>query len=307
MLELKTSDNLKTVLEYLPQTIRRSIDKLSSSCREGIQEIRLRCERPAAVYENGREQFLTLDGVLTSHPINNVILVSRDDIIRTFQAVVSYSVYSHEQDVADGFVTIRGGCRVGICGTAVRQGERVQNLRNIAGLNFRIAGEYPGTAAAVWQQTGQNGSILVAGAVGSGKTTFLRDLCRLIGDSRRTSLVDERGEIAAVYRGAPQHDVGLMTDVLDGYPRAVGIMTALRVLSPAYIICDEISTPEDANAILQASGCGVQFVASAHVGSLEALRERTVLRPLLEANVFRYAVLLCGSGKVQTIRRLSVR
>lgn len=303
---MKTSDNLKTVLEYLPQSIRRSIDKLPPSCRDGIQEIRMRCERPAAIYENGREQFLTPDGTLTCDP-TNALIVSREDITRTFQAVVSYSVYSHEQDVAEGFVTIRGGCRVGICGTAVRQGERVQNLRNIAGLNFRIAGEYPGTAASVWQQTGQNGSILIAGAVGSGKTTFLRDLCRLIGDSRRTALVDERGEIAAVHRGAPQHNVGLMTDVLDGYPRAAGILTALRVLSPAYIICDEISTPDDAYAILQASGCGVQFAASAHAGSLEALRERTVLRPLFEANVFRYAVLLGGSGKVQTIRRLSMR
>lgn len=303
---MKASDNLKTVLEYLPQAIRRSIEKLPPSCRDTIQEIRLRCERPATVSENGRERFLTPDGILTDNPTNS-IPVSRNDITRTFQAVVSYSVYSHEQDVADGFVTIRGGCRVGICGTAVRQGERVQNLRNIAGLNFRIAGEYPGTAAAVWQQTGQNGGILIAGTVGSGKTTFLRDLCRLIGDHRRTALVDERGEIAAVHCGAPQHDVGLMTDVLDGYPRAVGILTALRVLSPAYIICDEISTPDDASAILQASGCGVQFAATAHAGSLEALRERAVLLPLFEMNVFRYAVLLGGNGRVQTIRRLSLR
>lgn len=299
---MKASDNLKAVLEYLPQNVRRSLQSLPENRLARIQEIRLRSNRPVGIAEGGREQFLTKDGALTVQPVNGLI-VSQEEIARSFQAVVSYSVYSHEQDVAEGFVTIRGGCRVGICGTAVRQSDRVQNVRNVSGLNFRIAGEFPGVAASVWRQIGQAGSILVAGPVGSGKTTFLRDLSRIIGNVCRTALVDERGELAAVMRGIPQNDVGIMTDVLDGYPRAAGILTALRVLSPDYIICDEISTIDDAEAILRANGCGVQFAATAHAGSVEELHRRNVLQPLLEADVFRYCVLLNG-GKVQALRRL---
>ena len=293
--------NLKAVSDYLPQPVRRSIEALPEVTQELIREIRLRCGRPVAVSLNGHEQFLTPDGGLTMHG-SEALTASREDLTRSFQAVVAYSVYSHEQDVAEGFVTIKGGCRVGICGTAVRLGEYVQNVRQIAGLNFRIAGAFPGIAQAVFRQTGGR-SVLIAGPVGSGKTTFLRDMARMTGNRRRTAVVDERGEIAAAVRGMPQMDVGLLTDVLDGYPRAAGILTALRVLSPECIVCDEITTPSDADAILQAAGCGVQFLASAHAGSLEALRERTVLQPLFDAEVFDFAVLL-QDGKVKAIRAL---
>lgn len=294
--------NLKAVTEYLPQAVRRSIESLPEPQQNAIQEIRLRCGRPVGIYLNGREQFLTPDGSLTLRS-GEALTASRDDLARSFQAVVSYSVYSHEQDVAEGFVTIRGGCRVGICGTAVRFGDTVQNVRNIAGLSFRIACAYPGIAQAVFEQTAGH-SVLVAGTVGAGKTTFLRDLARLTGNRSRTVIVDERGELAAAVKGQPQNDVGLLTDVMDGYPRAAGILTALRVLSPSCIVCDEISTPADADAVLQAAGCGVQLLASAHAASLDALRERGILQPLLDAEVFRYAVLL-QNGKVRALRRLT--
>ncbi|MBR3630806.1 MAG: Flp pilus assembly complex ATPase component TadA [Oscillospiraceae bacterium] len=295
-------ETLKAVLEYLPQPVRRSVEALPLLQQDTIQEIRLRCGRPVTVTVSGRDQFLTPEGGLTLRSAES-LTASRDDLNRSFQAVVSYSVYSHEQDVAEGYVTIKGGCRVGICGTAVRLGEHLQNVRAVAGLNFRIAGAYPGIAQAVYQQSAGR-SVLIAGPVGSGKTTFLRDLARLTGNTRRTAVVDERGELAAVVRGMPQNDVGVLTDVLDGYPRAAGILTALRVLSPACIVCDEISTMQDADAILQAAGCGVQFLASAHAGSLEALQERPVLRPLFEAEVFSDVVLL-QAGKVRALRRLT--
>ena len=100
------------------------------------------------------------------------------------------------------------------------------------------------------------------------------------------------------------HDVGQMTDIFDGYPRSAGIMTALRVMSPEYIICDEIGTQEDGNAVLQAAGCGVKFAASCHAGSFEELRHRTLMHPFLEAGVFQYGVFL-KNRTVQSIRRLA--
>lgn len=298
-------DNLRTTAEYLPTTVRSAVLRLDARLQESVQEIRLRSGRPVGICSSGREYCLHADGSLTAEPAG-ALTVSQEDVARAFQAVCAYSVHSHEQDVAEGFVTIRGGCRVGICGTAVRRGDAPMALRHISSLNFRIAGEYIGTALGFWQQIGQKpAGILVAGPVGSGKTTFLRDLCRLIGSSARTALIDERGELACMLRGMPQHDVGRMTDVLDGYPRAEGILTALRVLTPDCIICDEISTRQDADAVLQANGCGVQLAASCHAGNADELRKRTVLQPLLEANVFRYCVFLGSPGKVRAVQRLS--
>lgn len=302
---MQAMENLKTTAEYLPPSVGKAVLRMETGLQEGVQEIRLRSARPAGICISGRERFLREDGTLTELPAE-ALTVSPEEILRAFQAVCAYSLHSHEQDLAEGFVTIRGGCRVGICGTAVRRADAPMTLRQISSLNFRIAGEYRGTASGFWRQIGQQpAGILVAGPVGSGKTTFLRDLCRLMGNSRRTALIDERGELACMLRGMPQHDVGVMTDVLDGYPRAEGILTALRVLTPACIVCDEISTPKDAEAVLQASGCGVHLAASCHAGDADELHRRTVLQPLLQANVFRYCVFLGGMGKVRAVRRLT--
>ncbi len=306
-MKMKAIENLKSTLEYLPQSVSTILRRLPSEQLQEIQEIRLRSNRPVCINIAGEDRFLTAQGGLTNAP-GHALTVSMEEIARSFQAVCAYSVYSHERDVSEGFVTIRGGCRVGICGTAAVQKQDTMTLRHVSSLNFRIAGEYIGAAQQIWQQIGAEPvSVLVAGPVGSGKTTFLRDLCRLIGNQHRTALVDERGELAGMHRGIPQNDVGIMTDVLDGYSRPAAIQTALRVLSPKYILCDEISTPQDVEAILQAVGCGVQFAASCHAGTVEDVYRRTFLKPLLEAGVFRYCVLLEKAGSVRSVRRLAQR
>lgn len=288
---MKAMENLQTVLEYLPVRVRKNLQSMPEQKLSQIQEIRLRCCRPAGIVINGQEQSIHAECPVTP-----------EEIMRSFQAVCSYSVYSYEQELSEGYITIKGGCRVGICGTAVRNKQKIQSLKYISSLNFRIAGEWTGIAETLWKQT--TGSILITGTVASGKTTYLRDLCRLIGNQHRTALIDERGELASVQRGKPLHDVGKMTDVLDGYPRDAGILTALRVMNPEYIICDEISTSEDVQAMLQASGCGVKLIASCHAGNLEELRSRTMLKPLLDKHIFQYCVFL-QNRHLQTIRRMA--
>ncbi|MDE6730023.1 MAG: Flp pilus assembly complex ATPase component TadA [Oscillospiraceae bacterium] len=292
---MKSIENLQTVLEYLPRSVRDALRTIPKEEFSRIQEIRLRCHRPAGIVIRNQE-----------NPVNPGHVLTVDEIMQSFQAVCSYSVYSHEQELSEGYITIRGGCRVGICGTAVRDGQDarcVKSLKYISSLNFRIAGEFPGIAEQLWKQV--SGSILIAGAVASGKTTYLRDLCKIAGNQYRTALIDERGELAAVRMGVPQHDIGRMTDVLDGYPRDVGILTALRVLSPEYIVCDEISTPEDVQAILQASGCGVRFLASCHAGNPAEITNRQFIKPLLEQNIFQYLVFL-ERNQIRTVRKLAV-
>ena len=198
---------------------------------------------------------------------------------------------------------------MGIAGSAVYQEGKLVQMRHISGLNFRVSHAVTGCAESLYRRTcaRQPASLLLVGAVGSGKTTMLRDLCRLLGASHRLTLVDERSEIAAVHHGVPQYDVGLHTDVLDGFPRAEGLLTALRVMTPEVLVCDEIGTEADAQAILGIHGCGVSVIASAHGTSWEDLERRPVLRQLLEQGVFRYAAILSvqEQGVVRTLRQVT--
>ena len=298
---MKTPETLTLAADYLPPAVRSAVLHLPPETRSRICEIRLRAGRPVSLTLGASDRFLAA-GELTGNPAS-ALIPGIDELGRSLQALLSYSVHSHRQELTEGYLTIRGGCRVGICGTAVRDGDSVQSVKYVSGLDFRIAGEFPGCAESVFRQTGQAGGLLVAGRPGSGKTTFLRDVCRLLGDRSRTALIDERGELAAVHHGIPSHDTGLMTDVLDGYPRAKGILTALRVLNPVHIVCDELISAADADAVLAAAGCGVQITASVHAGSLAELEKRRNLAPLLDAGVFRYAVFL-DRTQVQSIRRL---
>ena len=220
-------NGIQAVLHCLPPQIRSRIQQLSAAELAQVQEIRLRAERPVCIQIHGREQLLQPESVLSQKAVEQV-----------FQAVCEYSVYRYAKEIAEGFVTIAGGNRVGIAGSAVYQEGKLVQMRHISGLNFRVSHAVTGCAESLYRRTcaRQPASLLLVGAVGSGKTTMLRDLCRLLGASHRLTLVDERSEIAAVHHGVPQYDVGLHTDVLDGFPRAEGLLTALRVMTPEVLV-----------------------------------------------------------------------
>ncbi len=295
----------QAIVNCFPPELRQTLQRIPASVWETLQEIRLRTGRPIAISNGETEQFLCADGSITRQ-WQNAISLQRAQIEQVFQAACAYSVYRYQREIAAGYLTIQGGNRIGICGTAVyRDGQYVQ-MRNINGLNIRLARQVTNCANALAEQIchKQLSSILLAGTVGSGKTTFLRDLCRLLGQTYRLCIIDTRGEIAAVQNGIPQYDIGLHTDIYDGFPRAEGAVMALRVMTPDGLVCDEISTMEEAKALLQVHGCGIHILATAHAATIEDLYRRVALRTLLEAGVFAYVVLL-QHGKVQTIRRMA--
>ncbi len=300
---------MTTMLRYLPPPLQNALRRMQSSELEQIQELRLRTEKPIGIRLDKTECFLTSHGFLTTDPIS-AVTVSAKDMEQTFQAICEYSVYRYTKEIREGFITLPGGNRVGIAGTAVYRDGELTGMRSISGLSFRAAHEITGCAEALLGQTGGGmpQSLLLAGTVGSGKTTMLRDLCRLLGNRQPVTLVDERGEIAAMHRGIPRYDVGCHTDVLDGFSRAEGLMTALRVLTPAVLICDEIGTAQDAEAILRVHGCGVPVIASAHGASVRDLEQRQAIRPLLEQGVFRYIAVLDEKrqGELKTFRQVAV-
>lgn len=289
---------MERILRYLPPYIRQALQKLPSNQQKQIQEIRLRTERHIGLTIWNQEQFLTSSGEKTTDAALG-IRTSQKQLLETFQAICEYSVYRYTREIYDGFLTVDGGNRVSIAGTAVYKNGVRTGTHHISSLNFRIAHGILNCAKDIYWHSFQPKpcSMLFIGSVGSGKTTMLRDFCRLAGNQYRVSLVDERSEIAAMHSSVPRFDIGLHTDVLDGYLRAEGLLTALRVLTPQVLLCDEIGTEADAKAILQIHGCGVPIVATAHSTSLEDLTRRQVLHQLLQNHVFEKVILLSGHGE----------
>jgi len=253
-----------------------------------LAEVRLRAGRPAvAVTIAGRS-------IVCSPPL------SRCDIEQCFLELCRHSVHSYAREIAEGYITLGGGHRVGFCGTAVMQDGKLSTLRDISSIDLRLAHEVKGCGeelyAAVFAERPQ--SLLLGGRPMSGKTTVLRDLSRLLGAHYRIALIDSRSELAAVHNGTPSLDVGLNTDVLDGYPRYEGMMTALRTLNPEIIICDEIGG--DFAAVERCISCGVKLIATVHAGSLEELIRRPETARLLP--LFDSVAVLSDRGRLAQLK-----
>ncbi len=294
-------------MNYLSPRIRSAVQSIDEQSLENLQEIRLRAGRPLAVSIAGREHFVTLAGRLTAYP-EQAVTVLRMEVQETFRALCEYSVYSYSQELREGYITLKGGARAGIAGTAVYEDFRLKSMRDISSICLRIPRQVRNCADALIRQTvaRSDGGLIVFGRAGSGKTTILRDMCRILGGRYRVSLIDTRCEIAGTLHGMPQFDVGLHTDVFDGMPRGEGAVMALRAMTPEYIVCDEISTLDEAEALMQVSGCGVRIIASAHSGSIEDAMRRKCIKLLAGAGVFEYAALL-GSGTSPGVLREVVR
>lgn len=276
-----------------------AVGRLSDAQLEDIQEIRLRVNRPAAACTEGKILYITENGQLTYNPVS-AVTVSEQDMRRTFEAVCQYSVHSFQREISQGFITVKGGHRVGFCGTPVTRNGTVENVKNINSINFRIAREVKGCSEKLFESCFSGGlcSLLVAGIPSSGKTTILRDLARLLGERFKVSVIDERGEIAAVWNGIPQNDIGINTDVFDGYSKTEGISAAVRVMSPQVIVCDEIGSEEDLSALRGAVSCGVYAAASVHAADMSDLLRRF---PEDGLEIFDRIAFLSGMGKVSSI------
>ena len=175
----------------------------------------------------------------------------------------------------------------------------MQAICQPSGVNLRIAREVPGCADALVPLACAAQGLLLCGAPGSGKTTLLRDLTRQLcsgfaGRYYKAAVIDERGALSAMEQGVPQCDLGFTSDVLFGYPKAEGMEQAVRTLSPDFLICDEIASQEELQAVLYALGSGVRTIATVHAGSLRELAQRQIGRALLASGGFDWAVQLCG-------------
>ena len=213
------------------------------------------------------------------------------------EALCEHALYARAEEQRSGFVTLRGGHRMGLCGRVICQGQSIRALRDISSFCIRIAGQWRGAAdGLIGQLTDETGfcrSTLIVGLPGMGKTTLLRDSLRRLSEAgRRVCVVDERSEIAAMCDGLPQLEVGPCTDVLDGCGKEAGLRWLLRSLSPEVLVTDELSDTLDAQAALEAIRSGVSMLATVHGRDLDSVCGRNTLYPLIRDRAFeRYAVL----------------
>ncbi len=241
------------------------------------QEIRLRRNLPLTIHFVWGYMFVSKSGALSQKEIDSYI-VSAQDIERTLELLCAGSVYSYKEQIKSGYITVAYGHRVGIAGRCITEDGKVTYIKDISGLNFRIARQIHDAAKDIINKiiTGDRvRNTLIISSPGGGKTTLLRDIAKKASyEGIKTVIVDERSEIASVSDGVSTYDIGPVCDVLDACPKAEGIMLAIRSLSPQLIVCDEIGKQGDMIAISEATRCGVAVITSIHGENLEQIKKR---------------------------------
>ncbi len=301
-----------TVLPVLSPQIGWIISQVPLKILGQLTEIRIRINRPLLIMSGGMDYMLQSTGHTTIDS-DKAYYCSQADIAKTVQLISQNSLYAFEQEIRMGYITTSGGHRVGLAGQAIVNDGRVQTLKNISSLNFRLAREVIGCSDTVipYIVSGSSKvfSTLIISPPRCGKTTILRDIVRQVSSGIpslefygvQVGVVDERAEIAACHSGVPTVDLGYRCDVLDGCPKAEGMLMLIRTMAPQVIVTDELGREDDCNAILEGLHAGVSVVATVHGRDLNDVIFRPYVGDLIKGKCFERYVILSGYPAVGTV------
>jgi stage III sporulation protein AA len=246
----------------------------------------------------------------------NSYIVKKEDIDQTFQLMCKYSIHSFIDDIKKGFITLKGGHRVGIVGKVIIEDGQVKNIKHISSLNIRISKEVLNCSEKVLNHIIKNSkevnNTLIISPPQCGKTTLLRDIVRNLSNGNKemgfkgvkVALIDERNEISGSYLGIAQMDVGIRTDIIETCPKDIGIMMLLRAMSPNLIVTDEIGSEKEIKALYTALNGGVSLITTVHGNSIEDIRERKELSKLLDKELFKKIIILSAKNGPGTIEKI---
>ncbi|MEG2058720.1 MAG: stage III sporulation protein AA [Lachnospiraceae bacterium] len=300
------------LLCLLGGTLRRAFESAGINY-ETLEEIYIKTGQPVLLQMNGREWYLEKNGTLgiasemeKKIGLEAVLRPIPTDLTTIVEYACNYSIYAHTQEIRQGFLTVKGGHRIGVAGEVILQDGKIMGMRTISFLTIRVAHAVIGCSDRVLPYLVHQGKVyntLILSPPGFGKTTLLRDCIRQISDGssycdgKKVAVVDERSEIAACFQGVPQHSVGLRTIVLDGCPKDRGLMMLIRSMSPQVIAADEIGSEEEMNAIRYAMNCGCKLLCTMHAGCMEEVIQKPAIKELVEEQTFARFVFLRRQGR----------
>lgn len=263
-----------------------------------LSEIRLRLNKPIIFKQ--RETEFTIANSKITHDISFGYRVTQNDLNQTLELITEHSGYAFSEQIRNGFITIKGGHRIGLTGHVVHEHNQIKTIKHISALNFRIAHEILNCSDKIISYISNPlVNTLIISAPGFGKTTLLRDIIRNLSTMHTVGVVDERSELAACHFGEMQNDLGDRTDVLDNCPKVLGMKMLLRTMSPEVIAVDEIGSRDDVLAIENIIHCGVKIICTAHCDSIELLQNTPELINIISKKLFQRYIFLSDVKHVE--------
>lgn len=291
---------MERIIKFLSKSIVDEI-RLDKDFK-AIDEIRIAIGRPVIVLKNNNE-------------VVKKYKVTMEDMKNIIQRISNYSIYAFEEEIKQGYITVEGGHRIGISGQCVIENGFVKTIKHIGSINIRVAKEIIGCSnklmSEIVSKNRVNNTIIISPPK-CGKTTLLRDITRNISngyapmnfEGKRTSVIDERSEIASCFKGIPQMNVGMRTDVYDNCIKSQGILMAIRTMAPEVIICDEIGTNKEMEALVMAYNSGVNVIVTIHGNDIDDIYKRPVFNDILENKMINKIIVLSNRNGIGTIESI---